>query len=145
MPGASSCRPPELSWSAFAKPVAVALLAGLAYLTIRKARSRFGRFAVRGDSMEPTFADGDFITALEVPGSLNLKPGALVVIRDPRGKGREMVKRVSEAMPNGDLVVVGDSPRQSTDSRHFGPVPRDLLIGRVVLRYWPLTRFRVFA
>lgn len=123
----------------------MSLFAALSYLTIRFARSRFGQFAVRGHSMEPTFADGDFITALEVPGSANLKPGALVVIRDPRGSDREMVKRVSEAMPNGDLVVLGDSPGQSTDSRHFGPVPRDLIIGRVVLRYWPLTRFRVFA
>jgi type IV secretory pathway protease TraF len=38
---------------------------------------------------------------------------------------------------NGDLVVRGDNPNVSRDSREFGPVPRRLVVGRVVYRYLP--------
>jgi signal peptidase I len=34
--------------------------------------------------------------------------------------------------------MMGDNRPQSGDSRSFGPVAEDEIIGRVVLRYWPL-------
>jgi signal peptidase I len=36
-------------------------------------------------------------------------------------------------VPAGTLVVLGDNPHASMDSRFFGPVPADRLLG-VVLR-----------
>ncbi len=36
-----------------------------------------------------------------------------------------------------ELFVLGDNPALSTDSRAFGPVPADLIVGRVWLRCWP--------
>jgi signal peptidase I len=39
--------------------------------------------------------------------------------------------------------VLGDNRSFSQDSREFGPVPRDAIIGRVVLIYWPLDRIGV--
>lgn len=39
--------------------------------------------------------------------------------------------------PN-DYFVLGDNRPNSRDSRVFGPVHLDQIIGRVVLRYWPL-------
>ena len=121
------------------------LLAAVAYLLVGIGRSRLVRFAIRGDSMAPTLNEGDFVTVLRIAKPSDLKSGALVVVRDPRSGDSEMVKRVTASLPNGDLVVLGDNPAGSTDSRQFGPVPRELLVGRVVLRYWPPARFKVFA
>jgi len=37
--------------------------------------------------------------------------------------------------------VLGDNRSESDDSRDFGPVPRNVIFGRVFLIYWPLGRF----
>ena len=37
-----------------------------------------------------------------------------------------------------EYFVLGDNPSDSRDSRAFGPVPGDNVIGRVWLRIWPL-------
>ena len=36
-----------------------------------------------------------------------------------------------------EYFLLGDNPSQSTDSRTFGPVPVDRILGRVWLRCWP--------
>jgi signal peptidase I len=40
----------------------------------------------------------------------------------------------------GTYFVMGDNRTVSEDSRVFGPIPRDLIIGRAWLRYFPLDR-----
>lgn len=37
----------------------------------------------------------------------------------------------------GDYFLLGDNRPNSLDSRTFGPVSVDQIVGRVVLRYWP--------
>ncbi len=41
-------------------------------------------------------------------------------------------------IPAGELFVLGDHREASADSRTFGPIRRDQVIGRAVFRYWPL-------
>ena len=62
------------------------------------------------------------------------KRGDLVVLRDPREPARLLIKRIDEAHGNS-YDVVGDNPDASTDSQTFGPVPADLILGKVVFRY----------
>ena len=41
-------------------------------------------------------------------------------------------------MPDGHIWVEGDNSTNSSDSRHYGPVPASLVLGKVLLRIWPL-------
>lgn len=43
-------------------------------------------------------------------------------------------------VPEGCLWVMGDNRENSSDSRYFGAVPEENLVGVVFMRYWPLDR-----
>ncbi|HMB25929.1 MAG TPA: signal peptidase I [Patescibacteria group bacterium] len=45
----------------------------------------------------------------------------------------------------GEYYVLGDNREHSSDSRSFGPVYRDLIVGKVWFRGWPLWRFTFFS
>lgn len=46
-------------------------------------------------------------------------------------------------MPVGEVFLMGDHRSNSADSRTFGPVDVDQIIGRAWLRYWPFDTFGV--
>ena len=47
-------------------------------------------------------------------------------------------------IPEGYCFVMGDHRNNSSDSRHWGMVPKKYIIGRVQLRWWPIPTARVF-
>jgi signal peptidase I len=46
-----------------------------------------------------------------------------------------------ERVPAGSVFVLGDNRANSVDSRDFGAVPVTSLVGRVVARIWPASRW----
>lgn len=54
-----------------------------------------------------------------------------------RGYSKEGVESV---VPEGSLFVMGDNRPRSSDSREFGPVPIENIIGQVFYRYFPVTK-----
>jgi signal peptidase I len=58
---------------------------------------------------------------------------APTVPRDAEGTSEWMV-------PAGEYFVMGDNRPESQDSRFFGPIERDSIVGRAWLRYFPLDR-----
>jgi signal peptidase I len=51
-----------------------------------------------------------------------------------------LTPKTDVTVPTGCYFVLGDNSRNSLDSRYFGAIPRDNIIGQVVLCYWPLQR-----
>jgi signal peptidase I len=49
-----------------------------------------------------------------------------------------------QVIPEGYYFVMGDHRNNSSDSRHWGFVPKKYIIGKVQLRWWPLGHARVF-
>ena len=47
-------------------------------------------------------------------------------------------------IPLGFYYVMGDNRLHSQDSRSFGLVSKNHIIGKVILRFWPLSRFKFF-
>jgi signal peptidase I len=109
------------------------------------------RVAVEEESMAPALLPGDWLL-LDPTCRAWPRRGSIVVFREP-GTATLAVKRVA-ARP-GDRVrisqgilrladdeawLLGDNADPSIDSRRYGPVPVENLVGRAWLRYGPPRR-----
>ena len=81
-----------------------------------------------GDSMWPSFKDGDIIEC-EAYTKQEIKVADLVVFLHPFKQNVTCVKRVKSSLENG-LFVEGDNPDPlaSEDSHNFGVVKKDAII-----------------
>lgn len=92
------------------------------------------RFIVSGESMEPTYPAGSRIWVSRLFYKLfPPRAGDSLVVRDPRN-GQLILKRVTYTRENR-IFVEGDNWQRSTDSRHFGEINRELVIGKALFKY----------
>lgn len=97
------------------------------------------RLKVSGQSMLPAYSSGTTILASSLPYIFSQpKIGEAVVVRDPRD-GKLLLKRILECRDSSaaglrmTYFVAGDNPQESTDSRTFGPISKNLILGKVIL------------
>lgn len=94
------------------------------------------RFRVVGESMLPLLPPDTEV--LIRPGIYRWQfpcAGDLVVAEHPQQANFHLLKWIVYVEPDGSCYLQGLNRDRSTDSRHFGLVPRDRLIGRVVCRF----------
>lgn len=84
------------------------------------------KFTVYGKSMLPVLKEGQDVVSMN--WFYKVKVGDIVVIKQD---GKEMVKRVQKVQGN-KVLVQGDNAQESIDSRQFGPVKMDQIVGKVV-------------
>ncbi|MBI4706562.1 MAG: signal peptidase I [Candidatus Omnitrophica bacterium] len=98
----------------------------------------------------------DFIKRLVgLPGeTLEIRSGTIYIndkpVLDPVFNQRYYYNRGDFAMegqklviPKGTYFVLGDNSASSKDSRYWGFVPADNILGKAILIYFPLTRIRI--
>ncbi|OGY51260.1 MAG: signal peptidase I [Candidatus Buchananbacteria bacterium RIFCSPHIGHO2_02_FULL_45_11b] len=68
-------------------------------------------------------------------------PGGEVLAEDYLAPGTKTLGEVFVKIKAGEYYLLGDNRSASLDSRMFGPVKRDQIIGKTLLRGWPLSRF----
>lgn len=89
------------------------------------------KYICEGPSMNPTLKDGEVVL---VDKKAEIKIGDIVVARHPFEIGTEVVKRVERINDKGHYFLVGDNPEQSSDSRDYGAVTKDYIIGKAIAR-----------
>ena len=143
-------------------------------------------FIVSGSSMDPTFADKQYLIVDEL--SYHFKDperGEVIVFKYPKDESRYLIKRIvglpeetviiegntlsvttkeGEVLPipepyvvnegNGNSMtltltddqyfVMGDNRPASSDSRIWGTLPQDDIVGRALIRLLPLSSLDVF-
>jgi nickel-type superoxide dismutase maturation protease len=99
------------------------------------------RVEVSGLSMAPGLQPGDRLVVWR-PASWRttaVHAGDIVAAPHPRHPERTVLKRAGAVGPDG-VLLLGDNPSQSTDSRHFGRIPVTSVRGKAIYRYAPSGR-----
>lgn len=86
---------------------------------------------VTGNSLSPEYQAGDFVILVTSPFFLtSIRRNNILVFRHPQhGTLIKKVERVTEA--DGRIFMTGSHPT-SIDSRSFGTISKDTVIGRVI-------------
>lgn len=121
-------------WVAFAI-LLLLLLVKLFFFTVAQ---------VTGDSMYPTYYDGQFVLVDKITyQTQNPKIGDVVIAVEPITNKR-VIKRITGAagsqiiyqdktlvLPEGEYFIEGDNA-VSTDSKDYGPIPKERILGKVM-------------
>ncbi|MGB7520209.1 MAG: nickel-type superoxide dismutase maturation protease [Spirulinaceae cyanobacterium] len=94
------------------------------------------RLRVTGVSMLPLLQPGEEIL-VDTRAYKNELPklGDLVVAKHPHLANLRLIKRVSKVFEDGSCFLKGDNALASTDSRSFGLVDSQQILGRVTSRF----------
>jgi nickel-type superoxide dismutase maturation protease len=86
--------------------------------------------------MAPTLQAGQDVLAAPISQNCkNVALGEIVVARHPYVTHELIIKRVASVTENGDYILEGDNPSESTDSRSFGALPPQKVLGQVICRF----------
>ncbi len=91
------------------------------------------KILVSGDSMSPLYSDGD-ILIVDIYAYNEKYPSVddIIVFKHPYIMDFLMVKKIAEIRDDGRLFVIGVNPAYSTDSRSFGTISQEAVLGKVI-------------
>lgn len=89
-------------------------------------------FVIKGNSMLPTLKNDDCVI---FNPELKPKIGDIILFQHPFIQNLKVVKRISEITPEGNFIVLGDNPSESTDSRSYGAILAKNILGVAVCRF----------
>jgi len=91
------------------------------FLGLEQAKSSITKVEILGDSMVPTFRNGDSVPFI-FNKKLKFRVGDIVLAKHPYEKYKLIVKRIKHIKGKEKYFLVGDNPNtsQSTDSNSFG-------------------------
>ncbi len=90
-------------------------------------------YRVRGRSMEPIAHEGDYIFVRKFfPWEKPLENDRIIAL-DPRDPSRILLKRIV-GIQDDKYNIIGDNKKESTDSRTFGLVPRNMIHSKIIVR-----------
>lgn len=162
----------------------IAILAGIAIGLVRY--FLFKPFYVKGQSMEPTFEERDYLIIDELsyrfhepnrgdvvvfeyhptndfflkriiglPGErVKVEANKVIIYNDENPQGlvlsenyltEETAGSVTITLGTDQFFVMGDNRDASFDSRRFGAIDGDDIVGRVWVRGWPFSRVSAFS
>ena len=167
----------------FFEVIKIALFAGITIGLVRY--FLFKPFYVKGQSMEPTYHEREYLIVDEITYRFkDPERGDVLVVRSPISDGEFYLKRIiglpnerikledntiiiyNNDYPQGIILdesylieetpgsvqvtlgsneyfVLGDNRDASYDSRRFGPINKDSIIGKTWLRGWPLNKISI--
>lgn len=59
------------------------------------------------------------------------------------GAGSYMREGKPVIIPPDEFLLIGDNRSHSRDGREFGPIPKENIVGRAFIRYWPVENFGI--
>lgn len=144
----------------------------------------FQPFFVKGESMEPSFNNGDYLIVDQISYRLREpQRGEVIVFKYPNDPSQRYIKRIiglpgetveiidgrvfiyineekvvldeskylsffpfisddiEMELSENEYFLLGDNRAASSDSRRWGSLPRENIVGRVLIRAWPPTAF----
>jgi signal peptidase I len=176
--------PQEQSDSFFTELLKFVVVAAVIVLPVRLFVAQ--PFIVSGESMSPTFENGQYLIVDELTYRLEApKRGDVVIFRYPRNPSEFFIKRIiglpgetvivkdgqveiqkadgatftldepyvknlgngrdaAYAVDQGNYFVMGDNRPESSDSRIWGLMPKQNLIGRAIVRLLPVSEAGIF-
>lgn len=123
------------------------------YVVVNRLAYRAGTIE-RGDVIvfpAPSNPELDYIKrVIALPGDrIAIYNGAVVVngvtLQEPYILGPQNGNYAEHVVPAGQVFVMGDNRNNSDDSRTWGFLQIEQIVGKAIFRYWPLTNMTVVA
>ena len=91
---------------------------------------------VKGNSMYPTYNDGDILISLRLPFFTRFKIGSVYVYKPPyeSDEMKYVIKRLHKFNEKGYLYFLGDNLAYSQDSRNYGYIERERVVCKILFR-----------